>query len=135
MLIALAKVVQKTARFKAVNLIQLQTGQPLYIVVWIDEQSAIHFPATWFEAIKLRWLPSFILRRWPVQYTKEYRRWHLQGIYSNELMACNACETKDWCYFPFLLNVGYPKIRIEANSVFPLREGESGCSQLDTVRD
>jgi len=109
--------------------IKLNTGDPLWVVIWIDEQGAIRFPADWWQALKLRWFPGWLQRSYPVIYTKEYRRWWLQGIYSDEKKACHACAGPTWCYFPFLLNVAYPESRVEVQTVFPVRDA-TRCNEI-----
>lgn len=36
------------------------------------------YPANWIEAVKERWAPAWLLRRWPVQFTDlRFVGWHL----------------------------------------------------------
>jgi hypothetical protein len=111
--------------------ITLRTGDPLWIVIWIDDDSAVCYPRDWRQAFKQRWYPRFLLRHWPVIYSKQYRRWWLQGVYSDEHKACEACEGASWFYFPFLINVAYPQSRVEVRGVFPVRD-KTRCSEIAT---
>lgn len=35
-----------------------------------EETGWVSYPADWWEALKERWFPKWMLRRWPVKYTK-----------------------------------------------------------------
>ena len=109
--------------------ITLRTGDPLWVVVFIDESNFVKYPRDWWQAFKAHWFPEFLLDKYPVLYSKAYRRWYLQGIYDTEEKACHACENDKWCYFPFLINVAYPKKRVEVHNVFPVRDDKE-CSEL-----
>ena len=41
----------------------------------LDEE--IRFPADWWEAVKMRWMPKWMRRRWPVRFTRYSFRAHL----------------------------------------------------------
>jgi hypothetical protein len=102
------------------QLLSFRTGEDLWIVIRIDEESAIKFPATWWDAFKEHWLWWF--PGIEITYSKPYRRWHMQGLYSDEQKACESCQDENWFYFPFMLNVAYPLERVEVQAVFPLRD-------------
>ena len=56
----------------------------------------VEYPATWWDALKLRWFPRWALRRWPAQYAKVEIRAEalfpeLDGLGKQHLMLA-VCE-------------------------------------------
>ncbi len=48
------------------------------------------WPATWWQAVKERWLPGWARRRWPVI----YRREHVELVYSALLPKCRLIPSE-----------------------------------------
>jgi hypothetical protein len=41
-----------------------------YVLEEQVESAYLEYPADWWEACKARWLPAWMLRRWPVRWTR-----------------------------------------------------------------
>ena len=98
--------------------LNLRTGSDIYVVIHIDESTAVRFPVTWWDAIKAR-------LGLPHNKSKAFRAWHIQGIYSSEEKARAACEDENWLYFAMLLDVSYPHEPVEVQAIFPLRDEQA----------
>lgn len=57
--------------FEVIKAEQGELVGKMFARIWVNETiGEIRYPADWWESFKLRWLPQFLQRRFPVRYTE-----------------------------------------------------------------
>ena len=65
-----ADIYARMEHFSEYDIDYLEMKRVLYLKVMGEKLETFSFPTTWVDAVKARWFPGWLLRRYPASYTK-----------------------------------------------------------------